>query len=38
MLVREGHFFDLKVVMYAQEAVDINAQGMRSQLRVKAST
>ena len=37
MLVRKGQFLDLKIVMFAQEAVDIDAEGMCSQLGVKAS-
>ena len=34
MLVGKGQFPDLKVVMFAQQTVDVNAEGMCSQLGV----
>jgi len=34
MLVGKGQLFDLQTVTYAQEAVDINAEGMSGQIRV----
>ena len=38
MLVGKGHLLDLQIVRYAQEAVDISAEGKCSQFRVKACT
>ena len=38
MLDRKGQFLDLQIVRYAQEAVDINAEGMCSQFGVESST
>ena len=38
MLVVKGQFLDMKVVMFAQQAIDIDTEGMCSQPRVKAST
>ena len=38
MLVGKGQLLDLQIVTYAQQAVDVNAEGMCSQFRVKAST
>lgn len=34
MLVGKGQLLDLQIVRYAQEAVDMNAEGMCSQFRV----
>ena len=38
MLVGKGQLLDLQIVRYAQEAVDMNAEGMSSQFRVSAYT
>ena len=37
MLVREGQFLDLQIVLTAQRAVDIKARGMSSGLSVEAA-
>jgi len=34
MLVGKGQLLDLKIVRYAQEAVDMNVEGMCTQFRV----
>ena len=36
MLVGEGQFLDLQIVMYAHEAVDIDAKGVGGQLGIEA--
>ena len=37
MLVGKGQWLDLEIVTYAQHVVGVNAEGMCSQFRVKAS-
>lgn len=34
MLVGKGQLLDLQIVRYAQEAIDMNAEGMCTQFRV----
>jgi hypothetical protein len=38
MLDRESEVFDLQEIRLAQQAIDINAQGMSGQLAVQTST
>ncbi len=38
MLDRKGQFLDFQIVTAAQQAIDVNAEGVSSQFRVKAGT